>query len=193
MIERMVKFLFEAGILKETPRTGYRFLGSGSESVADHCFRTAIIGYCLSFDEDLNRHKVILMCLFHDIAEARTGDHNYVYQKYVDINEKKALEDQLKSLPFKDEIMELINEFNDAITMEAKIARDADQLDMILELKKQMEIGNNNAKDWIYYAIKRLFTDKAKLIADQIVNSHSSDWWFTKDSNWWIRGKYSLS
>lgn len=189
MYKKLVRFFFETGMLKKTPRTGYRFLGSGGESVADHSFRTTIIGYALASDEDkIDRNRVILMCLFHDIAEARTGDHNYVYQKYISANEEKALKDQLNNLPFQDEIMGLLKEFNEAITEEAKIARDADQLDLILELKEQLDSGNPNARDWIRYAVKRLFTEKAKKIADEIINSHSSDWWFNKNTDWWIKG-----
>ncbi len=188
-LKKLVNFFFEVGMLKKTPRTGYRFLGTGGESVADHSFRTAVIGYALCEGEDVDRNKVVLMCLFHDIAEARTGDHNYVYQRYVKADEEKALDDQLKGLPFEEEIRSLIREFNSLSTKEAKIARDADQLDLILELKEQLDIGNPNAKDWIHYAIKRLITEKAKKIAKKIIEGHSSDWWFRKDTNWWVNKK----
>jgi len=192
-LKRLVQFLFEMGMLKRTPRTGYRFLGSGKESVAEHSFRTAIIGFSLASEGNLDIEKVVLMCLFHDIAEARTGDHNYVYQKYVTIDEEKALRDQLSGLPFGEKIKELIEEFNRGETEEAKIARDSDQLDLILELKEQLDIGNENAKEWIDYAIKRLETDKAKEIAKQIMSTHTSDWWFVKNTDWWIKGNRKLS
>ena len=42
-MDRIVEFLFEVGMLKRTPRSGWQFLGSGSESVAEHAFRTAWI------------------------------------------------------------------------------------------------------------------------------------------------------
>ena len=45
---RLADFLFEAGMLRKTPRTGYQFLGSGRENVAEHSFRTALIGYSLA-------------------------------------------------------------------------------------------------------------------------------------------------
>ncbi|MHC1741904.1 MAG: HD domain-containing protein [Syntrophobacteraceae bacterium] len=41
----MIHFFFELGMLKKTPRSGYQFLGSGGESVADHTFRMTLIGY----------------------------------------------------------------------------------------------------------------------------------------------------
>ena len=49
MNKAAAKFLYEVGMLKKTPRTGYRFLGSGEESVAEHSFRTAVIGYVRTF------------------------------------------------------------------------------------------------------------------------------------------------
>ena len=84
MMKKAVHFLFEVGMLKKTPRTGYQFLGSGGESVADHSFRTAIIGFLLADrDERADRNWVVLMCLFHDLPEARTGDQNYVNKRCI--------------------------------------------------------------------------------------------------------------
>ena len=40
-MKNLANFLFEVGMLKRTPRTGFQFLGSGAESVAEHSFRTA--------------------------------------------------------------------------------------------------------------------------------------------------------
>ena len=47
-MKNLANFFFEVGMLKRTPRTGFQFLGSGTESVAEHIFRTAIIGYTLA-------------------------------------------------------------------------------------------------------------------------------------------------
>jgi putative hydrolase of HD superfamily len=102
----LINFLFEVGMLKKTPRTGYQFLGSGKESVAEHTFRMTVIGYLLSLQEPkADSMKTTLMCLFHDLHEARTGDHNYVNKRYVQIDEAKAVEDLAKGLPFKDQIV----------------------------------------------------------------------------------------
>ena len=100
-MKRIIEFLFEVGMLKKTPRTGYQFLGSGKESVADHSFRTAVIGYILATQQPAaDRNRVVLMCLFHDFPEARTGDHNYVNKRYVTADEDGALRDQVRELPF---------------------------------------------------------------------------------------------
>ncbi len=189
MTKRTIEFLFEVGMLKKTPRTGYQFLGSGGESVADHSFRTAVIGYVLASQEPgADRNKVVLMCLFHDFPEARTGDHNYVNKKYVKTDEERAVQDQVRELNFGDEIVDLFREFNGCDTLEARLAKDADQLDLILELKGQLDSGNPNAKDWLSYAVKRMITDGAKQMAQEILTTNSSDWWFDKKTDWWVNG-----
>jgi len=114
----MVNFLFEVGILKNTPRSGYQFLGSGSESVAEHSFRVAVIAYLLAKDEpEADMRKVLLMSLSHDFHEARTGDHNYVNKRYVTVDEDKAVRDLAQKLPFGQEIVSLIDEFNTGETI----------------------------------------------------------------------------
>ena len=188
-MKRIVEFLFEIGMLKKTPRTGYQFLGSGRESVAAHSFRTAVIGYVLaSPNPALDTQKVVLMCLFHDFPEARTGDHNYVNKKYVEIDENRALKDQVDSLPFAQEILQLSREFNEGRTPEAQTARDADQLDLILELKEHLDIGNAYAKDWLTFAVKRLHTEKGREMAKQILATDWTSWWFDKKTDWWVNG-----
>jgi len=188
-MKRVVEFLFEVGMLKKTPRTGYQFLGSGKESVADHSFRTTVIGYILATQEpEVDLNKVILMCLFHDFPEARTGDHNYVNKKYVKADEEGALRDQVRGLPFGNEVIALANEFNDDVTLEAQLSRDADQLDLILELKEQLDFGNPNAKDWLDFAVKRLLTENARAMAREILETDSTNWWFDKKTDWWVNG-----
>ena len=192
-MENIVKFFFEIGMLKKTPRTGYQFLGSGKESVADHSFRTAIIGYSLaSMESHVDKDKVLRMCLFHDTHEARTADHNYVNKRYVKVNETKALEDQSENLHFREELLTLFDEYNKGESAEAKLARDSDQLDMILELKEQLDIGNISAKDWLEFALKRLLTEAGRKTAAIILETHSADWWFHRekdaDREWWVNG-----
>lgn len=188
-MKEVINFLFEVGMLKKTPRTGYQFLGSGGESVAEHSFRTAIIGYLLSLKEPrADSRKTILMCLFHDLHEARTGDHNYVNKRYVRVYEEKAIRDLSRELPFGDEIVSLAREFSEGESLEARISRDADQIDLILELKEQQDLGNESAGEWLYYAEKRLITDSAKSLAKEVMNTKFTDWWFEKKTDWWVNG-----
>lgn len=185
----IVNFLFEVGMLKKTPRTGFQFLGSGCESVAEHVLRTAFIGYTLcKLRGDVDELKVLRMCLVHDLPEARTGDMNYVYKKYVTVDENKAVKELTEELLFGDEIKTVIDEFNEKKTEESIIAHDADQLSLIFQLKECEDLGNKYSREWIAFAAKRLLTDTAKEIADTVIETDSSLWWFKDKSDWWING-----
>jgi len=185
----LANFLFEAGMLKRTPRSGFQFLGSGAESVAEHIFRTAYIGYVLgSISEGVDVSRIVMMCLFHDLPEARTGDLNYVNKKYVEADEVRAVKDMAANLPFGENISALIQEFNQGESREAGLARDADQLEMILALKEYKDIGNAYAEEWLEFALKRLNNDVAKELAASIVSTDSSLWWFSDKGDWWVHG-----
>jgi len=45
-MDSIADFLFEVGMLSRTPRSGYQFLGSGRESVAEHIFTHGICRIC---------------------------------------------------------------------------------------------------------------------------------------------------
>lgn len=191
-MQNIANFLYEVGMLQKTPRTGFQFLGSGCESVAEHILRTIFIGYTLcKLDPAIDEQRTIKMCLFHDLPEARTGDMNYVNKKYVQVNEDKAVKELTETLFFGEDIAESIREFNEKKTEESKTAHDADQLALILQLKEYGDLGNKYSKDWISYALKRLCTDNAKRVAQEILNTDSSQWWFKDRSDWWINGSYS--
>src|SRR3990167_838299 len=120
-IKPIINFLFEVGILSKTPRSGFHFLGSGEQSVAEHVHRTLYAGYVLAtLEGSVDMGKVMKMCLFHDLAEARTSDLNYVHQQYAKANERKAVGDVAKTLPFGQDILEILREYKLRRTREAK-------------------------------------------------------------------------
>ena len=188
-MKNIANFLFEAGMLKRTPRSGFQFLGSGAESVAEHVFRTCYISYALGrlvAGADVDR--LLKMCLFHDLPEARTGDLNYVNKKYVTADEARAVDDLAATLPFGDEIRELVMEFHEGKTETARLARDADQLEMILALKEYKDLGNTYAEEWLAFSLRRLQTDAARELARTILETDSSLWWFSDKGDWWVNG-----
>jgi putative hydrolases of HD superfamily len=189
-MDNIANFLFETGMLAKTPRSGYQFLGSGKESVAEHIMRTVFVGYTLcKTDTSLDELRVLKMCVFHDLPEARTGDMNYVNKKYVDVDEEKAVRELTEDLPFGNDIKSSIDEFNRKETKEALIARDADQISFILQLKEYGDLGNKYTEEWINFAMQRLNTEAGKELAQIIINIDSSSWWFKDKSDWWVNGK----
>nr|MCU0604103.1 HD domain-containing protein [Desulfobacterales bacterium] len=87
-MKRMADLLFEARMLKETPRSGFQFLGAGRESVAEHVYSATFIAYVMTqLVPGVDALKLISLCLVHDLPEARIGDLNSVNKNYVQADE----------------------------------------------------------------------------------------------------------
>jgi len=83
--EQALDFFAEAGLLKRIKRTGWWVAGiDDPESVAEHSFRTAVIGYYLAYWEDVDPFKVVTMSLFNDIHEARINDLHKMGHYYIE-------------------------------------------------------------------------------------------------------------
>ena len=187
----LADFLFEVGMLKKTPRSGFQFLGSGCESVAEHVLQTLYIGYVLcKLEPAVDELTVLRLCLVHDLPEARTGDMNYMNKKYVTVDEKKAIRELAEPLFFGGEIEAALEEFNGKQTRESLLARDADQLALILQLKECGDLGNKYSQEWIRFAVRRLATENARKLAESILDTDSTNWWFKDKSDWWVNGHH---
>lgn len=181
-------------MLKKTPRSGFQFLGSGCESVAEHILRTLYIGYVLcKMEPEADELKVLRLCLVHDLPEARTGDMNYMNKKYVTVDEKKAVGELAAPLFFGGEIEATLAEFNERQSRESRLAHDADQLALILQLKECGDLGNKYSREWIHFAVRRLSTEIARKLAGSILETDSSNWWFKDKSDWWVNGNNGAS
>ncbi len=184
-MKAIADLLFEVKMLKEIPRAGYHFLGTGKESVAEHCFSTTFIAYVMArLTPEADPLRLISMCLVHDLAEARTGDLNYVQKKYVKADEEKAIADATGKLPFGKDIEGLVAEFNGQKTLEAKLAHDADQISFILDLKSLSDTGGKTPEKWLPFVVNRLKTDLGKKLAAAITIRNWDDWWiegYTED------------
>lgn len=177
-MKKIANLLFEAKILKEIPRSGYHFLGAGQESVAEHSFSTTFIGYVISqLEPKIDALKLISMCLIHDLPETRIGDLNTVHKQYVSADETKALEDATRGLAFGQNLKSLLQEYNEGLSKEARLAHDADQLALILELKDLMDVGFKPPNSWIDNVTKRIHTKTGKKIAQAVMQTQRDSWW----------------
>ena len=186
-IRAVVNYIFEVGILERTPRSGLWFLGTGEQSVAEHLFRTTIIGYMLAkLTPKAKAERVIFLCLVHDLGEARTSDLNYAHQRYGRLAEAEAVADISQNLPFGKEILDAYTEEQGRKTLEAKLAKDADQLEWIATIRNESIKGNTKARAWAKIAEKRLETSLAKKIAKQLLKTHPDDWWLDLKDKWFV-------
>ncbi len=176
-------FFFEVGMLAKTPRSGFHFLGTGEQSVAEHVNRVCFIAYALAqMDDDVDVLKVLKMALFHDISETRISDLNHIHQKYVERKEHSAVKDISDSIPFGDDVFGTLNEYEKRESKEALIVKDSDTLEWVLALKEQIDTGNTRAIEWAKIGIDRLKTEPGKAMALAIMSTDSNNWWFNEDS-----------
>jgi len=179
-IKRIIEFIFEVGTLRRINRLHLQKMGKTEDSVADHIFRVAIIGYLLAKREGLDADKVLKMCLFHDLVEARTGDHDWFHKKFVKINEMKAIKSQWQGVVSEKEIIKLFKEYLARKTIEAKMAKEADELEQIFQLKEYADQGNKEAARWLPHNSKRIKTKIGKEIIKELQKSNIHDWWWKK-------------
>ncbi len=185
-------YLNEVGMLNDTPRSGFAFLGSGSQSVSEHMYRMMQIAFLLAraTDEKVDELHLLHLVMFHDLPEARTGDHNYVNKRYVSEDLDKLLAEGERNWPYGPEIVACIREFEARATLAARLASDADQLELLLMLKKLLDLGNEQAKDWVPPLLGRLKTGAGRRLAEEILATPWNEWWFAnKGDPHWVSGR----
>jgi len=186
-IEQIANFIYETGSLQRTPRSGLWFLGSGEQSVAEHTLRAAFIVYALCYlTPKADKHKALFMTLVHDLGEGRTSDLNYIHQRYGRLAEAKAIEDIAGSTPFGGDIKEAYQEEQAKETLEARLAKDADNLEWITTLREEEVKGNIKARSWVTIAVKRLKTEAGKAVGARLLKAHPDAWWFDEKDKWFV-------
>ncbi|MBI1998757.1 MAG: HD domain-containing protein [Parcubacteria group bacterium] len=186
-VEQIANFVYEAGALSKTPRSGLWFLGSGTQSVAEHLLRTSYIAYALChLTPAANKNRVIFLALMHDIGEGRTSDLNYVHQRYGRLAEAQAVKDIATSVPFGEEIKGAYEEEQARASLEAKLAKDADNLEWISTLREEEVKGNIKARSWIEIAEKRLKTEAGQAVGARLLKTHPDAWWFDEKDKWFV-------
>ncbi|HBA46085.1 hypothetical protein A2W67_03815 [Candidatus Nomurabacteria bacterium RIFCSPLOWO2_02_40_28] len=186
-LKSITDFIYEVGILSRTPRSGLWFLGTGNQSVAEHLLRTAYITYCLCYlTPRANRERAILMALVHDLGEARTSDLNYVHQKYGRLAEVQAISDIAESVPFGKEIQKLFLEEQARETLEAKLVKDADNIEWLATMREEEAKGNIKARQWGKITYKRLKTPAGKKVGKLLLKIHPDNWYFNAKDKWFV-------
>lgn len=178
-LESVASFLFEVGHLKNLKRAGWVMLGVPQpESVAAHTFRVGIIGLTLAQMADADIGRVAALCLVHDAHETRIGDVEAVGRAYVTTAKPEAVTaHQTAGMPVATGAVfrELVAEFEAQETIEARIARDADKIDVLLQAIEYGKQGFDTA-EWRENAINALRTTPGRTLA-QAVSLTDPTWW----------------
>ena len=144
----VIDFYVLTNKLKNVIRTGWLNWHVSSqrvESVAEHVYGVQMLALAMysEYKYDIDIKKVIFMLAIHELEETIIGDLTF---KQISSEDKKiigheAVEKILSGLLSGEEIKEIIYEFDEGITEEAKFAYHCDKLECDLQCKLYDEAG----------------------------------------------------
>ncbi len=179
-LSAVARFLYEAGTLKQTKRTGWWMAGvRDPESVAEHSWRTALLASIIAKLEGADPARAAYLAVWHDSQETRTGDVNHLGKKYAsDADPRAVTEDQVSGMPevLASAVREIVTEYEAKESAEAICARDADKLECMIQGVEYKAQGYENAQRWIDNSRGRLVTKSANELADAVLATGSLDW-----------------
>jgi len=141
----MLNCLIELQRLKQLERTGWSLRGmpAGTESVAAHSFGVCITAmllsdYLISHDVPVDVNRVLRMALLHDWSEARLGDMPKTAVYYFGTAARQGAEtksfcDIVSALENQATYVELFEEYEARLTLEASLVKAADIIDLLVQ------------------------------------------------------------
>lgn len=179
---KLIEILGIAEKLKNNTRHSWTSNGR-HESVAEHSWRLALFAFFLK-DEfpEADMDKVVKMCIFHDMGEAFTGDiPSFNKTSQDEVEESKQLYTWVDSLPmpYNVELRNLYKEMDALETLEAKIYKALDKLEVIvqhneadlstwipLEYTLNLDYGNENVafSEYLKELRKAIYDDTVQKI-----------------------------
>jgi putative hydrolase of HD superfamily len=137
----VLQLLLDAHRLKRVPRSGWVMRGvTDAESVADHTYGVAFIALILAemVNQRLDRAKLLTIALLHDLSESVTSDLPTPATVHFPSGAKRDAETRilnqlLSGLPCAEQWHSWWQEFEDRASIEGRLVRDADRLDMLIQ------------------------------------------------------------
>lgn len=146
----ILTFLRDSEQLKITYRSGHTSTGR-NESVAEHTWRLCLMALILeSHFPNVDITQVLRICIVHDLGEALRGDipaplqDNSINKLENERNDLLQLADSLPN-DIKQKVVSLWDEYENASSVEAKLAKGLDKLETIIQHNQ-----GNNPKDFDY-------------------------------------------
>lgn len=148
---RAIDFLTLTRSLKTTKRTGWVMRGvHNPESIADHMYRMSLMSMIASFSNGaLDTNRCIQLALIHDLAEASVGDitpHCGVSDEdkhKMELNTMERIKEMLGPMMGGEEMLELWKEYEGGTTEEARLLKDLDKIEMILQAQEYEAEGSH--------------------------------------------------
>jgi len=176
----LLAFFRTANHLKNLPRTGWLFAGVAQpESLADHTCLVAIYALFLAeavnadltaqgLDRPLDVGRVLSLALIHDLAESILTDLPKRSTGALGADVKHVAEEQIvvemmHGLPAGERYLALWREYDACSTPEARLVKDVDRLEMVVQSLCYTQRGHTNLREfrsghtWYYPVCRALF------------------------------------
>ena len=185
--QKALTFFSTVGKLKTLKRTGWvDHKVPEPESVADHMYRMTMLCWMIT-DTAVDKDKLMKICLIHDLAEATVGDITPPEVSGVSKEEKKQLELQalkdivndLDNNAVGDEIFALWNEYEDGETPLAKVAKQLDKYEMIVQADEyeKANIDRKMRLDSFFKSTEGYFTHPEIAEWDKLLRNSREERW----------------
>jgi len=175
-----VGYLLEMGMLKRAKRSGWWIAGvKDPETIAEHSWRTAVIGSVLALMEGADPAKVALLCTFHDTQETRIGDIPWIGRRYLTATSNEGVTaDQVADAhpTVADGIKAVVAEYENSGALEVVVAHDADKLDCMLQGLEYLQQGCSAAQEWVDSTRVKLKTVSAQALAEAAQGMSITEW-----------------
>lgn len=186
-MNRNLEFLYEMASLRFVNRGWVQHLsGAGAASVLEHIFRVLWSALILARkyqsnhpEVSIDELKLLRMAMVHDLSETRVSDLSYVQKVYVEADENRAMKDLFAETLLIDYI-KTYQDYESRESIESRLVRDADNLDIDLELKELAESGNKFPEECTITRKKirdeKFYTQEAKELWDEVQTSNPNSW-----------------
>ena len=153
MTDPFLTFALHAAHLRQVPRAGWLQRGvpaAHAESVAEHSFGVAFLAMLLADRENgIDPARVLRLAVVHDLAESLMGDlpasaSALLGRAVKHAAEARAMEAMVEGLPHGEAYRALWAEYSAGESPEARLVKDADTLDMLLQALLYEEAGQRN-------------------------------------------------
>ncbi|MFD7429392.1 HD family hydrolase [Streptomyces sp. NPDC059818] len=173
-------YLLEMGALKRGKRSGWWIAGvKDPETIAEHSWRTAVVGSVLAMMEGADPAKVALLCTFHDTQETRIGDIPWIGRRYIKVarNEDVTADQVSDAHPsVASGIKSIVDEYENSDSLEVLVAHDADKLECMIQGLEYLQQGYPAAQEWVDSTRAKLKTPSALALADAAQKMSLAEW-----------------
>lgn len=176
-ITPIIRLFYDFSQLKNLYRQGWLHNGvpeAECESVADHSFGVALLGYVLAkeYRPDLDADLVMRLGLFHEIGEIHAGD--LTPRDSVSTGEKSdrefaGVKQVFSHMKVPQQYVDIWRQYENQVTLESVFVHQVDKLEMALQASLYERLGNTGLDEFFPYVKERLASPELKSVLDDVL------------------------